>query len=309
VSRAYRPADFEAFLRKHSDSSPSRQSEQADRAQMDRGSRASSHGDRQSRDQRDSNRDNSDRFRTTYRQRNREYSLRESEVRTLVELGKFRVVPTDDLARLGYRGDRSRMENDVQHLRHQGLVEQRSIERHESYSKQVFTLTKEGHKLLSEQNLIPDRQAIYHGFVKAKEARHDSDLYRLYHKVAKEVDRVGGKVRRVVLDYELKRELYKKLSRIPPDRNLAYERIRLASEYDLNVVKDKIPVPDLRIEYEDECRDIHRLDLEIATRDYRPQGLAEKAKAGFHLFARPQDHPKLRRVLDTHEITAEIFAL
>jgi hypothetical protein len=226
------------------------------RAQMDRGSRASSHGDRQSRDQRDSNRDNSDRFRTTYHQRNREYSLRESEVRTLVELGKFRVVPTDDLARLGYRGDRSRMENDVQHLRHQGLVEQRSIEGHESYSKQVFTLTKEGHKLLSEQNLIPDRQAIYHGFVKAKEARHDSDLYRLYHKVAKEVDRVGGKVRRVVLDYELKRELYKKLSRIPPDRNLAYERIRLASEYDLNVVKDKIPVPDLRIEYEDECRDI-----------------------------------------------------
>ena len=87
------------------------------------------------------------------------------------------------------------------------------------------------------------------------------------------------------------------------------ERIRLASAYDLNVVKDKIPVPDLRIEYEDECRDIHRLDLEIATRDYRPQGLAEKAKAGFHLFARPQDHPKLRRVLDTHEITAEIFAL
>jgi hypothetical protein len=48
VSRAYRPADFEAFLRKHSDSSPSRQSEQADRAQMDRGSRASSHNDRRS---------------------------------------------------------------------------------------------------------------------------------------------------------------------------------------------------------------------------------------------------------------------
>ena len=40
----------------------------------------------------------------------------------------------------------------------------------------------------------------------------DSDLYRpLLTKVAKEVDRVGGKVRRVVLDYELKRELYKKL--------------------------------------------------------------------------------------------------
>jgi len=276
---------------------------------MDRGSHASSHDDHQGRDQRDSNRDNSDRFRIPYRDRNREYSLRESEVRTLIELGKFRVVPADDLARLGYTGDRSRMESDVQHLRHQGLIEQRSIEGHESYSKQVFTLTKEGHNLLSRQNLIPDRQATYHGFVKAKEARHDADLYRLYHKVAKEIDRVGGKVRRVVLDYELKRELYRKLSQVDPNKKLAYERIRLASEYDLKVVNDKIPVPDLRVEYEDECRDIHRLDLEIATRDYRPQGLAEKAKAGFHLFARPQDHAKLRRVLDTHEITAEIFAL
>jgi hypothetical protein len=309
VSRAYRPADFEAFLRKHSDTSPSRQFEQSDPAQIDDRSRANSRDDRQIRDQRTSNGHNSDRFRTTYRDRNREYSLRESEVQTLIELGKFRVIPADDLTRLGYQGDRPRMESDVQKLRRQGLVEQRSIEGHESYSKQVFTLTKEGHKLLSEQNLIPDRQAIYHGFVKAKEARHDADLYRLYHKVAKEIDRVGGKVHRVVLDYELKRELCRKLSRVHPDKDQVYERIRLASEYDLKVVNRKIVVPDLRVEYEDECRDIHRLDLEIATRDYRPQGLAEKAKAGFHLFARPQDHPKLRRVLDTHEITAEIFAL
>jgi len=154
VSRDYRPADFEAFLRKHSDTFPSRQTEHTDRAQMDRSSRAGSPGDRQSRDQRDSNRDNSDRFRTTYRDRNREYSLRESEVQTLIELGKFRIVPADDLARLGYGGDRSRMENDVQHLRHQRLIEQRCIEGHESYSKQVFTLSKEGHRLLSERNLI-----------------------------------------------------------------------------------------------------------------------------------------------------------
>jgi hypothetical protein len=276
---------------------------------MDRGSRENLPIERQNRDRTPPHKDNSDRFRTTYRHRNREYSLRESEVQSLIEVGKFRIVPADDLARLGYRGDRSVMESDIQNLRRQGLIEQRSIEGHELYSKQVLTLTKEGHKLLSEQNLIPDRQEIYHGFVKDKEARHDADLYRLYHKVAKEIDRVGGKVRRVVLDYELKRELYRKLSRVHPDKDPVYERIQLASQYDLKVVNHKIAVPDLRIEYEDECRDIRRLDLEIATRDYRPQGLAEKAKAGFHLFARPQDHPKLRRVLDSHEITAEIFAL
>ena len=309
MSRAYRLSDFQGLLREHSDTSTSRRPGRADHVQWDRGSRESSPIERQGRDRNNTHRGNSDRFRTTYRHRTREYSLRGSEVKTLIEVGKFRVIPADDLARLGYGGDRSRMENDVQNLRRQGLVEQRSIEGHESYSKQVFTLTKEGHKLLSEQNLIPDRQTIYHGFVKAKEARHDADLYRLYHKVAKEIDRVGGKVRRVILDYELKRELYSKLSRVHPDKDPVYERIRLAGEYDLKVVNHKIVVPDLRIEYEDECRDIRRLDLEIATRDYRPEGLAEKAKAGFHLFARPQDHPKLRRVLDTHEITAEIFAL
>lgn len=276
---------------------------------MDRGSRAGSPSDRQSRDPRASNRDNSDRFRTTYRDRNGQYSLRESQLQTLIELGKFRVVPADDLARLGYSGDRSRMENDVQHLRHQGLIEQRSIEGHESYSKHVLALTKEGHRLLSRHNFVPDGQAIYDGFVKPKEARHDADLYRLYHKVAREIADVGGKVRRVILDYELKQELYRKLSRVDPNKKLAYERIRVANEFDLKVVNDKIPVPDLRIEYEDECRELRRLDLEIATRDYRPQGLGEKAKAGFHLFARQQDHPKLRRVLDSQEITARIFAL
>ena len=31
--------------------------------------------------------------------------MRASEVRTLIELGKFRVVPADDLARFSYNGE------------------------------------------------------------------------------------------------------------------------------------------------------------------------------------------------------------
>jgi len=302
MSRAYDISDFAAFLRKYGDSGrgsesrteePSRDASQ--RTRPDRGRNLSRNG--------------YDRSRTIYRSRNREYSLRESEVQTLTDLGKFRMVPADDLARFAYRGDRSRMESDLRNLSQQGLIEQRSIEGHSSYSTRVLTLTKDAHRLLERAQLVSHRQTIYHGLVKPKEARHDADLYRLYHKVAREIADVGGKVRRVVLDYELKQELYRKLSRVDPNKELAYERIRVANEYDLKVVNDKIPVPDLRIEYEDECRELRRLDLEIATRDYRPQGLAEKAKAGFHLFARQQDHAKLRRVLDTQEITARIFAL
>src|ERR1700738_3582361 len=74
-----------------------------------------------------------DRSRTIYRGRYREYSLRESEVRTLTDLGKFRVVPEDDLARFGYQGNRTQMESDIRNLTRQGLVEQRTIEGHSSY--------------------------------------------------------------------------------------------------------------------------------------------------------------------------------
>jgi hypothetical protein len=48
--------------------------------------------------------------------RDREYSLRESEVRTLTDLGKIRVVPEDDLARLGYQCNYKQMESDIRSL-------------------------------------------------------------------------------------------------------------------------------------------------------------------------------------------------
>jgi hypothetical protein len=74
-------------------------------------------------------------------------------------------------------------------------------------------------------------------------------------------------------------------------------------------VHGKIPVPDLRVEYETVEMEQQHIDLELATRNYRPRALAEKARAGFSLYARRDDAPRLRRVLDEREITATIFSL
>jgi len=63
----------------------------------------------------------------------------------------------------------------------------------------------------------------YLGLVKLKEARHDADLYRLYQQVARDIEDSGGKVRRVVLDFELKKDLYQALSRMRPDKDPRYE--------------------------------------------------------------------------------------
>ncbi|HEV2221543.1 MAG TPA: hypothetical protein VGR84_00930 [Candidatus Acidoferrales bacterium] len=114
-------------------------------------------------------------------------------MQTLIEIGKFRVVPVDDLAQLRYTTDHARMENDVQNLRRQGLLEQHSIEGHDGRSKNVLVITRDAHKLLTRQNRILEGQAIYHGLAKSKEVRHDADLYRLCHNVAEEIEQSGGR--------------------------------------------------------------------------------------------------------------------
>jgi len=121
----------------------------------------------------------SQRTRTKYTDRDKDYSLRDSEVHTLTEVGKFRVVATKELAEFAYNGDRSRMENDVESLARQGLVKATSIANNEHNPIQVVTLTKEGHKFLSRGKVARADQATYHGLKKPKEALHDAELYRL----------------------------------------------------------------------------------------------------------------------------------
>jgi hypothetical protein len=158
----------------------------------------------------------SSRFRTAYHDRIRTYALRDSEIFTLTEVGKFRVIATDDLRRFAYDGNKARLEQDVQSLRKQGLISRREIEARNQPKFHVLSLTKDGKRFLERQNRVPKSQALYAGFVKPKELAHDAELYRLYQKVASEIERSGGTVRRVVLDYELKEELYRVLSKLDP---------------------------------------------------------------------------------------------
>src|SRR3974390_1738532 len=117
-----------------------------------------------------------DRSRTIYRGRERDYSLRNSEVRTLTDLAKFRVVPEDDLARCAYQGSSDQMQSDIRSLTRQGLIEEHTIEGHRSYSTKVLALTKEGHRLVDRAQLVSSRQATYHGLVKPKETRDHPDV-------------------------------------------------------------------------------------------------------------------------------------
>jgi hypothetical protein len=253
-----------------------------------------------------------ERVRTKYADRDKTYSLRDSEIHTLSEVGKFRVVTTEDLAQFAYNGDGSRMENDIENLARQGLVRESSIATIDSNPGPVVTLTKEGHKLLSRGKVVPSGQATYHDLKKPKEAIHDADLYRLYHKAADEIEADGGKVLRVMLDYEMKHELYSRHARASKESSLYPEDVQdeVARNYHLRVVDGKIPIPDLRIEYVNENdNEIQRRDLELATEHYHSRAFSEKARAGFQIYARPEDAAHFRRVRDDHHLITTIFRL
>src|SRR5258708_25879271 len=79
--------------------------------------------------------------------RYRGYDLRESEIQTLADLGKFRVINAEDLARYCYGADSGRMERETESLIRQGLVEQKRFEISLSKSARIYTLTKAGRRL------------------------------------------------------------------------------------------------------------------------------------------------------------------
>jgi DNA-binding MarR family transcriptional regulator len=255
--------------------------------------------------------DPADRTRTTYTERERSYSLRPSEIQTLTEVGKFRVIAQEDLARFGYGEDRLRSENDVRNLVRQGLLQRHPTSVFKKESRQVLSLTKRGQKLIRENEFVPEGQAIYAGFVKPKEAEHDSALYRLYQKAAAQIERKGAKILGVQLDYELKEKLYRKLGEAQANGNRETQRLKenLARQMHLPVVHGKVSLPDLRIEYADEHMQISRVDVELATGHYHAGHLAEKARAGFQIYARPEDAAGLRRIRDDHEIMTAILSL
>ncbi len=239
----------------------------------------------------------------------RAYFLRESELKTLIEVGTFRAVAASDLARFAYGGDTQRMEREIRRLKDQSLVSEKTVREEKNQSIRLLALTRKGARLARSSGAAPEEQAIHHGFVKPREARHDAGLYRLYHAEAQRIEDAGGKLTRVVLDYELKRNLNRDLAAIPSEELTDEMRDAIAKRHNLSVVDGKIPLPDMRIEYDTAEMERKHLDLELATRNYRPRALAQKAKAGFSLYAPRADASRLRRVFDEREITAEILSL
>ena len=247
--------------------------------------------------------------RKTYRLHDQQrYFLRQSEIYTMAEAGKFRALSIEDLEKYVYSGDRELMVRDFSNLERQGLI-RRSSARYPDPIR-VATLTRQGETFMREV-LRESQQELYSGLNKVRELRHDTALYQVYQAKAQEIDEAGGKIKRVVLDYELKRKLNRDLNRVndraPSDDAKLKEHI--GQRHGVPVVEGQYVVPDVRIEFEDRDGIECRVDLEYLTETYRHGDISGKAQAGFALYASHDQAPRLHRVLDQHQIMTEILSI
>jgi DNA-binding MarR family transcriptional regulator len=241
--------------------------------------------------------------------RGRAPSLSESDLKTLTDIGTFRALQLTDLARHRYRSDLIETRKQLDNLSRAGLVRSRT-----SYPERLIylTLTPAGHRLLAENPERKDsKQKLYHGFVKTREARHDAALYRLYQQETTRIEQMGGRVRRVILDFELKHSLNPQLAKINSLSRTEQvpEKARIAQEHGLRLVNGKIPLPDLRLEYEGPDQQLTKVDLELVTGHYHRGNLAAKAKAGFAMYALSEDAARLRPAMQDPEIMQDILSL
>lgn len=232
--------------------------------------------------------------------------LSERELRVLQDVGAFRVVRPEDLERQVYGGDRQAFSRDLYHLIHnRGLARRvKPAElpggRGRALARDGYvTLTDRGREVASALRSNP-RQTLYAGVRKPHEVWHDAHAYRAFQDAAERLLAQGRSVERVVLDYEFKRALNRDIQaakRLPPDQALARLEA-IAEAHHLTVVDGQIPLPDVRLEWQDEAGETGVFDLEITTENYRAGALMAKAAAGFAMYAPAAVVAKARAAAD-----------
>jgi len=253
------------------------------------------------------------RYREPVRVRSRVYDLSPAERQTIAEIGLFRTVAVEDLATFRYAGNDNHVRQDLANLQAQRLIHRRTVSLPKGQGTlAVVVLTQEGKRVARQDLELQSDQSVYAGFVKPNEVVHDAAIYRMYQAEAARIEAEGGSVKRVVLDYELKQKVYSPLAKARNLPAVAYieRQAEIARANGLTVVKGKIPLPDLRIEYETRDCDMAKVDLELATEHYRGSHVKAKASAGFQFYAaNPRSSARLTAVFDDHDLTGEILSL
>lgn len=223
----------------------------------------------------------------------RDYQLSGEDVRVMATVGAFRVVPASEIRDSNPRTP-TRPARDLERLREHGLIKTMPYVVGRTRTTLV-TLTERGRDLLESRRRADSqepRQAFYAGIRKPRELAHDARVHAAYARAAERLEKSGARVRRVVLEEELKADYQRFLqrgnrgrreSRGEPERDR--EAIaQWAREHELPYHDGHVEIPDARIEYDDRDGRPGVEDIEVVTPHYRGAHAAAKAASGFSQY-------------------------
>jgi hypothetical protein len=221
--------------------------------------------------------------RTAYHHRGRNYHLNSSQAAMLRDVGAFRTITAESLRQHLYQGNAERFKKDLSNLSDHRLV---TVQPDSQGKDRYVSLTREGKGVTESHLRSNSSQSVYSGIVKKRELRHDAALYEMYQKEAQKISKSGGAPKRVVLDFELKKNVNRQLAKIqnlsPAERER--QRKEIADAHELKIINGKIQIPDVRVEYESREQEQCKVDLECVTGHYKARQIAAKTAAGFKLY-------------------------
>jgi hypothetical protein len=226
-----------------------------------------------------------DREREEVRDGGRVYQMRGSEVDLLERAGRYRVTFTADLK---HDSNHARFDEDLRSLKEQGLIEARTVTHlGDGTVADVVSVTAAGQSVLDHHRdpNHDESQVYYGGWVKPAEVWHDASLFRMVREVESELAHEGASVQRVVLDDELKGQVFRALHEARSNGESDGPAHRtVADAYRLHLEDDRFVFPDVRLEVQDRDGTERTLDLELVTKEYHRGHLGGKVAAGFRMF-------------------------
>ena len=210
----------------------------------------------------------------------------------LTDIGVYGAVSYRDLAEARFGGHPYTARRAVNAWIRDGLVTETAATGPKGNSFKVLSLTRKGvaeaRKLAAERGMDPS-QRIRFAPVRPAQAAHDTALYRACGKERRRLRERGATVRRVRLDTELKSAVARRTEAARAKgggRTADAEKHRTARDLGLPLEDDgSVLYPDAQIEYEDAEGRTGRVNVEVASGDYRERSVLAKAAAGFAMHA------------------------
>ena len=227
--------------------------------------------------------------------------FRERCAGALADVGVYGAVSFRDLAEAHFGGHPYTTRRAVNVWIRKGLVAETTATGPKGNPFKILTVTRKGvaaaHELAVARGL-DSGQKIRLARTRRSEAAHDTAIYRACRKEERRLLERGAAVLRIRLDAELKSTIARRSesARVKDGRRAAdAERHRVARKLGLPIgPKGRVLYPDAQIEYTDTAGRIGRVNIEVASGNYRGRSIRTKAAAGFVIHA---NGPAAARIL------------